>query len=200
MTNYRDWHISLASKDLSLETALADLRETRSALTRTESLQYQQESLIQKFASLDIAELENFKNIDSDMRDCMHILLGRGFLAMDDIFVTGLTLGSIRKVIDTEQSVNALVAKHLVPAVCPFNESEMTIFKDAIRLAFISNCTPLDDFKYMEWLDQPLEMIRNAIGIEEELLLAYYKLESRRNPDEPACQRLLPPAQKIVAF
>jgi hypothetical protein len=200
VTKYHDWHIPLASKDITLEAALSDLRQARSDLSKPEWREYEERALMQRFTELDLPELVNFKNIDANMRDCLHILLGRGLLLLDEIFVVGLTLGSIKKVIDTEQSVNALVAKHLVPNVCRFDEKEMTVFKDAIRLAFISNCSPLDKFKYMEWLDQPLAMIRDAVGIEEELLIAYYKLESRRHPNELASRRLLPPEKKIVAF
>lgn len=200
VTKFSDWHIPLASRDITLQATLADLQRVRAGLSASELKEYEETVLTSKFASLNLPELANFKKIENGSRDCMHIMLGRGFMRMDDIFVSGLTLGSIRKVIDTEQGLNALVVRHLVPDVCDFDENETMVFRDAIRLAYISNCSPLDQFDYMEWLDHPLAVMRDAIGIEPELLNAYYELEKRRNPENPASQRLLPPEQKIVAF
>ena len=200
MTSYINWHIPLASKDVSLRVALESLQQVRSELPGAGVSDQDSPSLMDKLAGFDHAELDSFKELDQLKQDAARILLGRGCLPMDDIFVTGFTLGSIKKMVKTEQSVYAFVAKYLVPDICDFNEQEMQVFKDAIRLSFISNCSPLDQFDFNDWLDQPVATIRDAVGVEEELLHAYYAVEKLRNPSNQACQRLLPAEQQIVAF
>jgi hypothetical protein len=200
VTSYSNWHIPLASEDISLQAALDSLQAVRSGLAEDADGEQGMASLISSLARTDQPELALFKNIDRQLQDCIHILLGRGMHTMDEIFVTGFTLGSIKKVINTEQNVYAYVAKYLLPAFIDFNEQEMTVFKDAVRLAFISNCSPLDQFNFSEWLDQPITSTRDAVGIEEELLRAYYVVEKGRNPAVEASQRLLPADQRIVAF
>ena len=200
MTSYINWHIPLTSNDIPLQAALVSLSSVRSELPGTGAIEQPDISLISKLAKTSQSELELFKHIDRQQQDAIHILLGRGLHTMDDIFVTGFTLGSIKKMVKTEQSVYAFVAKYLVPDICDFNEQEMQVFKDAIRLSFISNCSPLDQFDFNDWLDQPVATIRDAVGIEEELLCAYYAIEKLRNPYNPASQRLLPQEQQVVAF
>ena len=39
----------------------------------------------------------------------------------------------------------------------------------------------------------PVERVRHALGIETDLLRAYYAIERRRYPDSPESQRLLDP-------
>ena len=196
MSSYKDWHIPLARADITLQVALDSLAESR--------VDQQAEPLMMKLAGdpgLSLPGLEIFHNtLDLHQHDCIHILLGRGLLDMDEVFTAGYTMGSVMKVKDSEQSVYAYIGKHIYPSVYKFTDQELALFKDAIRLAYISNCSPLDRFKFDEWLDHPVGTIRDAVGIEEELFLAYYAVEQRKYPQSYASQRLLPEKLKVVAF
>ena len=196
VNSYKDWHIPYTRDDMILQQALDSLSCVRA--DTIESL------LMFKLAGnpkLNHTGLELFNgSLDVTQLDSIHILLGRGLLNIDAAFTAGFTLGSSKKIKRPEQSLVALVAKHLTPDVYAFSEEEMAVFKEGIRMAYISGCSPLDQFNFNEWLDQPIRTVRDAIGIEDELILAYFAVEQRRYPLSLASQRLLPPAQKIVAF
>ncbi len=63
--------------------------------------------------------------------------------------------------------------------------------KDAVKLGFVSDCEPLSEVDYAPYLDWKLEDIRRELGIEEDLLRAYYAIEKRRYPESSDSQRLL---------
>ena len=65
------------------------------------------------------------------------------------------------------------------------------VFKDAVALAFVSDCLPLDDVDFHPLLDRPLREVREAVGLEVDLLKAYYRIEANRYPHCAASQRLL---------
>jgi len=44
---------------------------------------------------------------------------------------------------------------------------------------------------YRTYVDWPIGTIRAELGIEEDLLRAYYAIEKKRFPGAPECQRLL---------
>ena len=67
----------------------------------------------------------------------------------------------------------------------------LEIFKDAVRLGFISDCKSLAKIEYEKYLDWPLNKIRDDIGIEVDLLKAYYNIESKRYPNIKECTRNL---------
>ena len=50
---------------------------------------------------------------------------------------------------------------------------------------------PLDEIEFDRFLDTTLEQIRDHVGLETDLLAAYYTIEKQRYPDAPASQRLL---------
>jgi len=129
--------------------------------------------------------------VDLATHDSIHILLGRGLLPKDEAFVIGFTMGSTDQVTTLEESLYALFAKHLYPKVFQFKDEEIRIFKDATKLGFISNCRPLDKIDYSKYLDHKLSDIRHDIGLESDLILAYYRIEQRRYPNSGASQRLL---------
>ena len=61
-----------------------------------------------------------------------------------------------------------------------------------MRLGFVSDCDPrLCKTDFERFLDTPLEGIREALGIETDLLRAYYAIEKRRYPASRESARLL---------
>ena len=129
--------------------------------------------------------------VDLKTHDRIHILLGRGLLPMDEAFVIGFTMGSTHRVTTLEEKLYSLVSKYFYPKVFQFNDQDLDIFRDAVKLGYISDCTPLNKVEFEPYLDLPLGEIRAKIGIEVPLLRAYYEIEKRRYPDSKASARLL---------
>lgn len=128
---------------------------------------------------------------DLETHDYIHILLGRGLLPKDEAFVLGFTMGSTDRVSTTEEKLFAFFTKHLYPKAYRFSDDDLRVFRDAVKLGFISACQSLAGVKYRQYLDWPIARIRVELGIEEDLLRAYYAIERRRFPTAPECQRLL---------
>ena len=115
---------------------------------------------------------------------------------MDQAFVLGFTLGSSKKGSLPEHKLRAEVGRHFNKSAPLFSEAENAVFKDGIKLSYLSFCAPLEGFDFTPWHDQTLRELRQAVGLEPELVLAYYAVERHRYPHALASQRLLPnPAQ-----
>jgi hypothetical protein len=129
--------------------------------------------------------------VDLEQHDYIHIILGRGLLELDEAFTIGFTMGSTKKVTDTEEQLFALISRYLYPTVYQFGEHEIEVFRDAVRLGYVSDCQPLDEVDFRPYLDMPLRDVRLQIGVEANLLRAYYEIEKKRYPDSAASRRLL---------
>ena len=185
--NWTDWHIPFSQDQLTL-------REAKANLARLGAKQEEIPLMIQLVENprYHIPGFKFFHGaVDLATHDSIHILLGRGLLAKDEAFVIGFTMGSTDQVTTLEENLYALFAKHLYPKVFQFQDEEIRIFKDASKLGFISSCRPLDQVDYTKYLDWNLGAIRADIGLEEDLILAYYRIEQKRYPDSKASQRLL---------
>jgi hypothetical protein len=117
--------------------------------------------------------------------------LGRGILAKDEAFVIGFTMGSTNRVTSTEENLYSFFTKYLYPKAYRFTDEDLHVFKDAVKLGFISDCQTLSEVDYSRYLEQPLGEIREDLGIETNLLQAYYTIEKRRYPKSVESQRLL---------
>jgi hypothetical protein len=126
-----------------------------------------------------------------EQHDYIHILLGRGLTLMDEAFVLGFTMGSTDRVSSGEQTLFGFINKVLYPKPYRFKEGGIKVFKDAVALAYVSDCLPLEDVDFKPLLDLPLREVRKKIGLEVDLLKAYYAIEAKRYPDCAASQRLL---------
>lgn len=126
-----------------------------------------------------------------EQHDYIHILLGRGLTLMDEAFVIGFTMGSTDRVSSNEQSLFGFINKVLYPKPYRFKEDGMKVFKDAVALAYVSDCLPLEEVDFTPMLDMPLREVRKAVNLEVDLLQAYYRIEAKRYPDCTASQRLL---------
>jgi hypothetical protein len=120
--------------------------------------------------------------VDLHTHDCIHVLLGRGMLPKDEAFVIGFTMGSTNRVTSTEERLFSLAAKYLYPGPYRFSDEEIRVFKDATRLGFISDCEPLSEVNYEQYMDVAVGQIRERIGLESDLLKAYYRIEKHRYP------------------
>lgn len=139
----------------------------------------------------DIPGIDLFNGaVDIQTHDCIHALLGRGLLPKDEAFVIGFTMGSTNRVTQTEEKLFSLAAKYLYPGPYKFSDEEIQIFKDAVRLGYISDCKSLDKINYAEYMDWDINKLRDELGIEKNLLKAYFEIEIKRHPDSITSQRL----------
>jgi hypothetical protein len=184
---WKDWHIPFSRDQITL-------REAKESLAALGAKQENIPLMIQLVENprYDIPGVRFFHGaVDLATHDSIHILLGRGLLPKDEAFVIGFTMGSTDQVTTMEENLYALFSKHLYPKVYQFKDEEIRIFKDATKLGFISNCRPLDKIDYTKYLDRKLCDMRADIGLESDLILAYYRIEQRRFPNAKASQRLL---------
>ena len=184
---YADWHIPLSRSALTLREGLDSLAAVGAR---------------QQEIPLIVRLLENPKYrlpgmtlfhgaVDLEAHDRLHILLGRGLLTGDEAFTIGFTMGSTKRVRRLEEWLFGILARHVYPVPYTFDDTAVRIFNDAVRLGGISGCRALNRINYNQYLDLPLREIRRELGLETDLLAAYYRIERERYPDSAASRRLL---------
>jgi hypothetical protein len=184
---WRKWHTPLSQ-------GATTLREAHESLRAIAMKQRDVPLMVQLVENprFDLPGIEIFSGATNlRTHDYLHILLGRGLLPKDEAFVIGFTMGSTNRVGAVEESLYTLIARYLYPKQYRFGEEDIAVYKDAVRLGYISDCKPLAEVRFGPMLDWPLARIRNAVGLEEELLRAYYVIEARRYPKSIESQRLL---------
>ena len=181
------WLIPLSMRDITLGEALADLRSCGDAQDEIPFLVQLVEN-----PRFHVVGFDPFHGrVDLLAHDCIHILLGRGMLAKDEAFVIGFTMGSTNRVNATEEKLFTFIARNLYPGVYRFTQDDIDVFRDALRLGFVSDCLPLDQVDFAPLLDLNLDEVRNHLGIESPLLQAFYEIEANRYPYAPESQRLI---------
>ncbi|MGD2113396.1 MAG: hypothetical protein PVI50_08425 [Gammaproteobacteria bacterium] len=185
--NYADWHIPLSQGDLTLQQGLDSLTAVGAR---------------QQEIPLIVRLLENPRYhlpgvtlfhgaVDLEQHDRIHILLGRGLLTADEAFTIGFTMGSTKRVHCPEAWLFGVLARRAYPPPYRFDAAAVRIFHDAVRLGGISVCQALDRIDFPRVTDLPLREIRRQVGLEEDLLLACYRIEQTRYPQSRASRRLL---------
>ena len=109
----------------------------------------------------------------------------------DEAFVLGFSMGSSNRVTTTEEKIFSFLTKYIYPKNYQFTDQDLDVFKDAVRLGFISDCQSLAKVDYKKYIEWPVQKIRDEIGIEEDLLKAYYAIEAKRYPHVKECNRNL---------
>jgi len=184
---WRDWQVPLSRGDITLGEAYRSLgaagmkqRDVPFIVQLVENPRY------------DLPGIEIFSGA-THLRehDYLHILLGRGLLPKDEAFVLGFTMGSSNRVGEIEERLFTLFARYLYPKGYRFDDEDVAVYKDAVRLGYVSDCRPLAEVDCATMLDWPINRIRQTIGLEEDLLRAYYAIEARRYPNAVESQRLL---------
>ncbi|MEO5714411.1 MAG: hypothetical protein ABIT37_13065 [Luteolibacter sp.] len=141
--------------------------------------------------AFDVPPLSVFHGrVSLEQHDCIHLLLGRGTTLMDEAFTIGFTMGSTKRMSTPALELFGKVAGRLYPKAYRFPPAALRVFHDAVHLASISDCVPLDQAHFQALMDLPLREIRGQLGVEEILLQAYFELEAARNPRIDACRRL----------
>lgn len=190
MTSQQDWYIPLHQDSMTLEEAMANLPPVEADVLPL-MLRLQRDPVLSF-----LGQLMFRVGIDQHQFHCIHILLGRGLLPLDQAFTLGFTIASSKKGSLPEHRLNAEIARRFTHGETELSESENAVFREGIKLAYMSFCAPLDDFDFAPWHARSLRDLREAAGLETELLVAYYAVERHRYPRLRESQRLLPdPAQ-----
>lgn len=184
--DYAAWHIAFTEDGITLREARGRLRavgagpaEIPLMVQLVENPRYRIPGITPFHGAVDLAQ-----------HDFIHLILGRGLLPKDEAFTIGFTMGTTHKVGTAEETLFGLVASRLYPGVYRFGDEEIRVFRDAVKLGWISDCRPLDEVDFTPYLDWTLAAVRAEIGLERELILAYYGIERRRYPDSPESRRL----------
>jgi hypothetical protein len=192
---YDQWHIPLADDARTLGDAYDSLRAV--------GLRQDQVPFIVQLVEnprFDLPGLDLFPGAtDLETHDYIHVLLGRGLLPMDEAFVLGFTMGSTNRMAQKEEALYTFFAKYLYPKSYRFGEDEIAVFRDAVRLAYVSDCLSLAKVDYRLFRSKPIGQVRQELGIETPLLSAYFEIERRRYPGSAASTRLLAESGLIQA-
>lgn len=184
---YKDWIIPLSEEKLTLDQAYSSLQNV--------GADQKEVPLIVRLVENPAFRLPGFTlfhgAVDLIKHDYIHILLGRGLLPTDESFVIGFTMGSTGKVSQVETDLFSLVSRHLYPQNYRFRKRELTVFKNAVKLAEIMYCVALDNVDYTCLMNTDIESIREQLLIDTDMLKASYRIEQRLFPDNLASQRLL---------
>ena len=169
----KNWFVSINETEITLKKAYSILEN--GALMQTDIPLIVQMIENPKF---DIPGIEIFNGSTNLFNhDMIHFLLGRGFLAKDEAFVLGFTMGSTNRVSTMEEKLYSFFTKHIYPKSYKFNDGDLVVYKNAVRLGYISNCTPLNQVDFKSLIDLPVGEVRKKLGLEVDLIKAYYRIE-----------------------
>jgi hypothetical protein len=185
--SWQHWHVPLSARAVTLREAYETLRPI--GLDQRDI-----PFIIQlvEHPKYDLPGIDLFPGaVDLRTHDLIHIVLGRGLLLKDEAFVIGFTMGSTDRIGATEEKLYEFFSRYIFPSGYRFGDDEVRVFKDAVRLGYISDCRSLAQVDYDAFLDVSLGDIRLELGIEVELLRAFFAIEQRRYPNSPESQRLL---------
>jgi len=184
---WREWFVGLSCTDATLEEILRSASHIAAGANDIPLIIQLMEN-----PKFDFPGVTFFNGaVDLHAHDCIHALLGRGLLPHDEAFTIGFTMGSTNRVSATEERLFTLAAKYLYPGPYKFSDDDIEIFKDAVRLGYISDCQPLNEVDYAAYMSRPVGEVREALGLETDLLRAYYRIEKKRYPKATESLRLL---------
>jgi len=186
-TGWRDWHVPLAHNQFTLEEILASAMHKQAAQDDVPLIV----QLIEN-PKFDVPWITLFNGaVNLADHDCIHALLGRGFLPKDEAFVIGFTMGSTNRTNTLEQKLYTWASKYLYPGPYKFSDEDAHVFKDAVHLGYVSDCIPLNTIDFSKYLSKSVNTIRDDLGIETDLIESYFRIEKRRYLESKASQRLL---------
>lgn len=184
---WKEWFVPLAAGDLMMRDALESAHHIKANPDDIPFIIRLAEN-----PELDIPWIRVFDGaVNLEDHDCIHCLLGRGLMPRDEAFVIGFTMGSTNRVSTGQQRLYEWVSKYLYPGPYKFDDDALRIFKDAVNLGFVSDCEPLDQIDYTSLHDLSLDDARQKVGIEADLLAAYFRIEDRRHPGAKESTRAL---------
>lgn len=184
---WREWHVPINNDNFTLRQVLQSAEHNQASQVDIPLIIKMIEN-----PKFDLPWIEIFNgSVNLADHDCIHALLGRGMLPKDEAFVIGFTMGSTNRTTTLEQKLYSLAAKYLYPGPYKFSDDDIQVFKDAVHLGYISDCVSLNQVNFENYLDMSLKLARESLGLEIDLIKAYYEIEKKRYPDSIESQRLV---------
>lgn len=185
--NYREWHIPLSQGQLRVWDGLESLKALGAPQDEIPLIVKLLENPHYSLPGLTIFH----GAVDLYQHDVIHLLLGRGLLPKDEAFTIGFTMGTTHAVTALEESLFCTLNQLFYPSVYRFGDEEVRVFRDALALGHMSACKALNEVDFSEFHGHSLAEMRLALGLETDLLQAYYRIEKQRYPSAKESQRLL---------
>lgn len=184
---YKTWHIPLKNNQVILEDALQNMHDAAHEQADIPLIVQLIENPRYHFPGFCLFHgAVNLKD-----HDCIHLILGRGMMPKDEAFVIGFTMGSTHKVGKLEEKIYGFITRYLYPPIYHFSKNDLVVFRKGLRLGALSHCKSLDKVDYRSFMKQPLNRIRQKLGINVALLQAYYHTEAFLFPHCVESTRLL---------
>lgn len=185
--SYKEWFLPLNYGDLTLSEANQFLKIVAAPQGKIPEIirwtEGKDSHLVKQFF---------YGGVDLQAHDFVHILLGRGLLPKDEAFVIGFTMGSTNKLATMNKEVFAHIAEHYYPNAYHMDAESRTVYMDAAKLGYVSDCEPLDTVNFEPLLDLRIDEVRKKLNLHPRMIEAYYaEIEMRRHPEDPASSRLL---------
>lgn len=190
--SWKEWHIPISEETMTVQEALESQLNSGSA----EPVKIPLIIKLVENPKYDLPLIDLFDGaVDLKGHDIIHTLLGRGMLSKDEAFVIGFTMGSSNKMSTFQKKVFGWISQHLYPKYYKFSKEDIEVFKKAAHLGYVSDCKPLAKLDFEKLLPMTLKEAREYVGIEVDMINAYYRREKTKYPEDPASQRSY---QKLV--
>lgn len=184
--SWKEWHIPITEENMTVREAL----ETQASAGAAEAVKIPLIVKLIENPKYDIPYITLFDGaVDLTEHDIIHLLLGRGMLSKDEAFVIGFTMGSSNSMSTMQQKIYSFISKYFYPKYYKFDNEDIDVFKKGAHLGYVSDCTPLDTVDYLKLMDLTLKEAREKVGINPNLIKAYYENEKKKYPTDNASKR-----------
>jgi hypothetical protein len=185
--SWKEWIVPLSEETMTVREAL----ETQAHAGAAEDISIPFLVRLIENPKYDIPYITLFDGaVNLTEHDIIHLLLGRGMLAKDEAFIIGFTMGSSNAMSTFQKKTYTLIAKYLYPKYYKFSKEDVDVFKKGAHLGYVSDCTPLSKVNFCQLMDLTLKEAREKVGLNPDLLQAYYDNERKKYPNDKASARL----------
>lgn len=184
--SWKDWIVPLSEENMTVKEALESQAESGAA----EQIKIPLIVKLVENPKFDIPYITLFDGaVGLTEHDIIHLLLGRGMLPKDEAFIIGFTMGSSNSMSTFQKKIYSWISKYMYPKYYKFDNEDIEVFKKAAHLGYVSECTPLNTVDFESLLSLTVKEAREKVGIEVDLINAYYSAEKEKYPNDKASQR-----------
>lgn len=128
--------------------------------------------------------------VDGTKHDYIHIMLGRSFLPLDEVFVVGFCMGSTKKMSKTKTWLFNLLAGSIYPKFYRFSKREKELFQRAVDIGAKHSKTDLSKVPKLDFSKMSVRQARSHFISEWSDVVKRYKVEAKDFPDHTSSKRL----------
>jgi hypothetical protein len=116
--------------------------------------------------------------IDLYRHDCLHLLLDRGFTLYDEAFVVGFSMGNDVRTNQIHLAIFKLFSFFFYPQIYRFNQIHLRVFDLGFAYGRAIKAKNLNQFDFSFYKDQSLEVLRDLLGIDFEVVQTLRQAET----------------------